>query len=1471
VKAIVLRVAALFLIAWMASLAAAQSGPRDRIASRIDNRMRTPLAQGLHRLARPDFDQGPVSDDLPINRAILQLSLSAAQQQDLDQFLKQLSDPSSPNYHRWLTPEQFGARFGATQADLDKLTAWLESQGLQLESVPAGRNHIIFSGTAAALSSAFQTEIHQYLVNGETHYANAQPVSVPTAFSGVVQGLHGLHDFRLKPRAVKQRAPDPQYTYLVNGSHYLTPADVATIYNLKGLYSATYTGAGQKIAVVEQTNIYLSNVENFRVAAGLVANDPQMVLGGTDPGYVATEMDEAYIDVEWSGAVAPNATIIYVYSTDVFDSLQYAVSQNLAPVISISYGECEASAVALGDSDRLKSIGQQANAQGQTIVAASGDTGAADCDDGTYAKASQGLAVDMPASLPYVTGVGGTEFNEGNSVWWSASNTNGGSALSYIPEKAWNDSDSYGLSASGGGVSTLYAKPLWQAGPGVPGDGMRDVPDVSFSASTNHDGYVICQQSKCLGGGTDYFANAIKNGGSVYGGTSFGAPIFAGIVALINQKMGSPQGNVNPVLYALAAGSPSAFHDITLGNNIVSCRSSSPNCSNGTLGYSAAAGYDLVTGLGSVDAAALGAAWSAFETSVSAPTVTTTAASSIGTTSATVNGSVNPNGSLTTYWFQWGTDPALGTSSSTAGATLNGVVVQPVSTVLSGLTSGGTYFFRVAAYNPMSPATNTLGNILSFAAANLTGQTITFTGPGTQTYGVAPITLTATASSGLTVSYSVTSGPATVNGSTLTITGAGQVTVQASQAGNSTYAAAPPVPVTFSVSKAASVLTWAAPAAITYGTALSSTQLNATASVPGTFAYSPPTGTVLSAAPQPQSLSVTFTPADATDYNPASASVSLTVNKASPTITVSASILRPALAAPVTLTASVPNGGSGSVTFYDGLNSLGTGNISGATATFTTSSLASGAHSITANWAGDTNYNAATSAAIVVTVLTAQTITFPSPGTQMYGVAPITLTATASSGLTVSYAVTAGPATVSGSTLTITGAGQVTVQAAQAGNAQYASAPSVSVTFTVNQTSQTISFPSPGTQTYGVAPITLTATASSGLTVSYAVTAGPATVSGRTLTITGAGQVTVQAAQAGNLNFLNAPPVSVTFSVNQASQTISFPSPGTQTYGVAPITLTATASSGLTVSYAVTAGPATVSGSTLTITGAGQVTVQAAQAGNLNFLNATPVSVTFTVLAAQTITFANPGTQTYGVAPITLTATASSGLAVSYAVTAGPATVSGSTLTITGAGQVTVQAAQAGTSQYASAPPVSVTFAVQDFSLPLNSPTVTLPAGQTVTTIVAVSSVSGFAGTVSFTCAVPATMSEASCAASSVQVTPTTGASSTVTVTTTAPHQVSARSGGGKAITAALGMVLAAVVFAGFPRNRRRGTHLLMLLVLLGSMLMVVCCGGGSSSSGGGGTSTRLDPGTPAGTYSLTLTAKSGTATHTMSVSATVQ
>src|SRR5262249_26089209 len=245
------------------------------------------------------------------------------------------------------------------------------------------------------------------------------------------------------------------------------------------------------------------------------------------------------------------------------------------------------------------------------IVAAAGDSGAADCD-GDFPNrqfAAFGLTVDIPASLPYVTGVGGTTFYDlPVTKYWSSSNSPAnGSALSYIPEVPWNDTLVFretSLIGGGGGRSSIFAKPGWQQSPGVPADGVRDVPDVALSAS-EHVGYLICSAGSCVNGfragDTTVFA---------VNGTSVGSPIFAGLVALVNQKMSARQGNVNPGLYTLATTAPGTFHDVVSGNNLMPCRTGSPDCPrNGLLGYTAGRGYDLATGLGSVNASRLVNGW----------------------------------------------------------------------------------------------------------------------------------------------------------------------------------------------------------------------------------------------------------------------------------------------------------------------------------------------------------------------------------------------------------------------------------------------------------------------------------------------------------------------------------------------------------------------------------------------------------------------------------------------------------------------------------------------------------------------------------------------------------------------------------------------------------------------------------------------------------------------------------------------
>ena len=586
----------------------------------------TRLAGGVHPLARAEFDQGALDPSRMIRHVVIGFTRSAAQQQALEKLIAEQQDPTSPNYHNWLTPEQFAQQFGMSDSDLAKVKDWLVAQGFTIDEVARGHSYIAFTGSAGQINSVFATELHQYNVNGEVHFANATSLSIPSALAPVVAGIRSLNDFKPKPHLIQHHVK-PDFTSSLSGNTYLAPDDFATVYNLNALYSAGIDGTGQKIAVMGQTDIVAGDITTFRSVSNLPANPPQVILiPGPDPGIQSGDIGEAALDLEWAGAVAPKATIIYVNSgtaNGVFDSLYYAINNNTAPVISISYGLCEAEEISSGFLTEDENMLQQAATQGQTVVGPAGDAGAADCDTGY--PATQGLAVDFPASSPYVTAVGGTTFNEttGVTYWSTVNDVSQGSALIYIPEVVWNDTSvENGLASTGGGVSTTFTKPSWQTGTGVPSDGFRDVPDIAFNAAPGHDGYITCVQgdcqvcattdANCASSSSPGYRSAIDETLDIAGGTSAGVPTFSGMLALLNQKMGSPQGNINQNLYQLAASSPYVFHDITSGNNMVPCRSGSPNCpGSGMMGYNAGIGYDQATGLGSVDGFNLVSNWSA--------------------------------------------------------------------------------------------------------------------------------------------------------------------------------------------------------------------------------------------------------------------------------------------------------------------------------------------------------------------------------------------------------------------------------------------------------------------------------------------------------------------------------------------------------------------------------------------------------------------------------------------------------------------------------------------------------------------------------------------------------------------------------------------------------------------------------------------------------------------------------------------
>ena len=662
-----LNISVILLLAATSAYSAA-----DRLPANVDYSRLTALPGHLHPNARPEFDRGPADPDTPIVYATLYLRPADG----LESFLSFLQNPSSPAFHKWLTPEQFADRFGLSGSDLGKVTAWLRASGFTVHDVARGRHWITFSTTAAQASRAFRTEFHHYLVDGETHFANSTDLSVPAALEPVIAGVGGLTDFVPQPM---HRAASPQFNR--GSSHDLVPDDLATIYNIAPLYKQGIDGTGQTIAIVGTSDINLSDIATYRAHFNLPANAPQVVLYGPDPGFVSGGQTEANIDLELAGAVARNATLIYVNSTSVNNAAAYAVDQNVAPVMSMSYGGCE-----LYLSQAVRSIAQQAVAQGITWMVSSGDSAAATCDRSSPTpQATKGQTVSTPASFPEVTAVGGTEFNEGTGTYWSGTNSaTFASALSFIPERVWNDSAlQNGLIGGGGGASAYYSKPSWQTGPGVPADNARDVPDVSLSASADHDGFYLYNQGSY----------------QVWGGTSASSPLFAGIVALLNHSLAvaNPKtpvglGNINPALYQLAQATTDVFHDTTAGDNIVPCAQGSPDCVNGVLGFAAAPGYDRASGLGSVDASRLIAEWNTGKASTTTLLATPSAIGPTDTVmlTATVTGpGALPTGNVTFV----AEHVILGTAALTAGNKVATATLSVPSTSLTGgnLIAGAQY------------------------------------------------------------------------------------------------------------------------------------------------------------------------------------------------------------------------------------------------------------------------------------------------------------------------------------------------------------------------------------------------------------------------------------------------------------------------------------------------------------------------------------------------------------------------------------------------------------------------------------------------------------------------------------------------------------------------------------------------------------------------------------------------------------
>jgi subtilase family serine protease len=615
------------------------------IHDKVDENKLVTLTGNTRSEANAENDLGPVSDALSMDHMMLQLERPVEQEKAAQQFVADLHNPKSPNFHKWMTAAEFGKNFGVAESDVQAVTGWLESHGFKVNGVYPNGMVIDFSGSAGQVTRAFHTSIHNLDVNGVPHIANFSDPQIPAALAPAVAGVVSMHDFQ--PRAMKRA----KYTFNQQGqtNWALVPADLATIYDLNPLFAQGITGVGQTIAVIEDTDLYSSaDWSTFRTTFGLdqytsgslttVHPTASGLNNCSAPGIVAGDDGEAILDAEWASAAAPSAAIEVAACGNTritfggFIAMQNIVNSSAPPsIISISYGNCEAENGASSNAS-INALYQQAVAEGISVFVAAGDEGAASCDAG-LSSATHGIGVSAYASTPYNVAVGGTDFSDtldgttGN--YWSATNTaTYGSALSYIPEIPWNDSCAGSLLANYLGYSTVYgadgfcnsntarrdnlvevvagsggpsncasgspskygiaggscqgfAKPAWQTG--LAGIPNDGVRDIPDVSLFAADGVWGHYYVTCW--------SDVRNGGAACtgapsnwagaGGTSFSSPIMAGIQALVNQNAGGAQGNPNYVYYSLAASTLGIFHSVTRGDIDVNCTGTA-NCFGST-------------------------------------------------------------------------------------------------------------------------------------------------------------------------------------------------------------------------------------------------------------------------------------------------------------------------------------------------------------------------------------------------------------------------------------------------------------------------------------------------------------------------------------------------------------------------------------------------------------------------------------------------------------------------------------------------------------------------------------------------------------------------------------------------------------------------------------------------------------------------------------------------------------------------
>ena len=1459
-----------------------------RVTQAVNESNRVTLKGNTHPLATGKNMTGVAPDSLPMERMLLVLKRSADQESALRTFMTSQQSKSSPNFHQWLTPEQFGQQYGVSDSDIQAVTSWLQTHGFQVNRVAAGKMLIEFSGTAGQVREAFQTQIHKYTVKGQDHWANSTDPSIPAALAPVITGVNTLNNFgkraMIHNRGVfTKSAASAEIKPLLTGTGCTTingtpatcfgvgPADFATIYNVPSTVASAPAGMGQTIAIVGDSEICTGatlpagcttdDVQNFRKIFNLPAMTPQIILDGPDPGLNQNGDElEGDLDVEYSGAVAPNAQILFVIAENTESSsgidlaAEHIVDYNLAPVMSESFGECEANLGSSGNEFYLD-LWEQAAAQGITVIISAGDNGSAACDssDAFPNVAEGGLNVNGIASTPFNVAAGGTDFDftatgYPNAFWNSTSNsTNGLSAKGYIPETTWNDSCAQSgiagcngftfsppfspllqvVGGSGGqsscvtdGCVDTYAKPSWQSGSGVPNDMVRDLPDISLFASSgllSNSFYVLC--SSDIGGTcTPGSGPGIPAGGfnfSAVGGTSAVAPTFAGIMALVNQNMlagghAGRQGNANFVLYPLSAaqtestcnsssnpGSTCVFNDVVKGNNSVPCDVTSigncvsPNsgpigilqsftCTSTTCtptgqpGFAAGTGYDLATGLGSINVTNLVNSWPGVVGSFT-PT----------TTSLTL-------GPLSTC-------PA----GTPAGITSCVNIVHGATVNISVTVTGGT---------PIN-ATINVPNDVTLVGTCQTATPNCFLG-GSNTAGVDrfdPVTQN--------VDFGQLSN-GTTTGTTQELIG-GTYNVTAHYAGDGVHGVSDsltPIQVKVTAEGSRTAVSLNTASSVPYGTFVD-VRTDITGSSSG---FETATGQV--------TLNDTF-----------------------------------AGSSPVTLSLN----SEGHVEYQSP-----TINFPGNNATAgIVPALAVGAHSFTASYAGDASYNASTSSAVPLTVTQGATIS--SITTSPTSVAPNTNFTLAATVFTTSQgnAPTGNVSFFAGSTLLGT-APVVAVPIVNTSNGP--TFVGGMATFTTAKISATASITAvySGDGNYLVSP------ASSAVTV---------TISTPTFTLSSASNPTVVAGNSGMSVITVAPTggfagtVALTCSVTPSNltstPTCSFSAPSivlgvSQTSTLTVATTATTSASAYTVTVTGTSGSTVVTTPvTVTVTGAPVVSFTLTPASNPSVVAGNPATSVITV--APTNGFTGTVALTCSVAPSNLTSTPTCAFNNPSIVLGNSQT---STLTVTTTATTSLSAYTVTVTGTSGAKVVTATVTVTvttpgAFSLTSTAVTIATP-GQPGTSIITATGTGGFTGAVALTCSVTpssATDPPTCSVGSPINLTgTTTTGTATLTVSTTAASGVVVRPtnnlrpntrwlvGAGSAATVLLVMLM----FVTPVRKRRPVVVLASLFIFVG--LAVAGCG----SSGGGGSS---NSGTTPGNYTVTVTGANGSLTANTVVNVTVQ